>query len=68
MWSENGIKLRIVSLPGGYGFFQNEFTLGTLDPFWSVNLPRFAHEVYRPKRVLGTLGKFILKKNSITSL
>ena len=65
MWSENGIKLRIVSLLGGwggYGFFQNEFTLGTLDPFWSANLPRFAHEVYRPKRVLGTLGKFILKK------
>ena len=45
-----------------WNFFQNEFTLGTLDPFWSANLPRFALEVYRPKRVLGTLGKFILKK------
>ena len=42
MWSENGIKLRIVSLPGGwggYGFFPNEFTLGTLGKLILKKIP-----------------------------
>ena len=45
------IEITIYCLITGrlWNFFQNEFTEGTQDPFWSVNLMSEAREVYRPK-------------------
>ena len=55
MWSENGIKLRIVSLPGGWGGY---------GIFFKMNLPWVPSTLFGLQTSLASLLRFTDQKGS----